>query len=545
MAKKLFKKSVKKKREEVSVKKEKESTKITKIRVIGIGGGAGNIVSEIASRIKPACRQAGKISFVAANTDYQALRVIPKNVLSFRFGESFTHGLGTGMNPELAKEAALEENERIEKLFQGFDFCILVSSLGGGVGSGAIPIFAKAAKKTAAITLGIFTLPFKFEGEKKQQIAEEALQELRPYFNAVAVLPNDKIFQTIEKNAPLKEALSAINKNLSESLQGLIETIYLPGLINIDFADLKTVLEGQGKIAYLNTVEARSDNPVIDSIKKVLNCPFYPYTIQGAKQILFNIGGDKALAIADISQISKMIFELANPEAKIIFGISQNKIYQDKIKIMLLATGCQAKIFLDKEKSQSFLRGDRPKKKLSLKKEKKVSKTVSSFSKKKIRQKKVSFPSVNYQKKSEKPLITDIEKQKVEKDKRSKPKKKKVEIQVKTKKEVMPIKGSQKEKISPPQEKKDEFSSRLNETKNKFSPPSEMKNKSSSLPDSSFRNEMKTWMKNENLSVSKKIEAKIRKNGLQIKKEVEESEKEFLEKEKMWETPAFLRGKKS
>lgn len=316
---------------------EKENIKKTKVRLVGIGGGAGNIVSEIASRIK-------KASFVAANTDSQALKTLRRSVLRFQFGENLTHGLGTGMNPELAKEAALLEKERIKSLFKGQDLCILVGALGGGVGSGASPVFAKIAKGSGAITLGVFTLPFKFEGEKKQEIAREAVKKLRPYLNTIIILPNDRIFQIIDKRTPLREALSAINKNLADSLEGLIETIYLPGLINIDFADLRTILQGQGRFAYLNTVEVQGANRALEAIKKALSCPLYPYTIKGAKRVLFNITGEKELSLSDVSQISRTIFDMVNSEAKIIFGISQDKKYLDKIKIMLLATGCGAKI---------------------------------------------------------------------------------------------------------------------------------------------------------------------------------------------------------
>ena len=433
---------------------EKEKIKKTKVRVVGVGGGAGNIVSEIASRIK-------KATFVAANTDLQALRTLRRTVLRFQFGENLTHGLGTGMNYELAKEAALSEKERIKGLFNGQDFCILVGSLGGGVGSGASPIFAKIAKSSGAITLGAFTMPFKFEGEKKQEIAREALQKLRPYLNAIVILPNDKIFQIIDKSTPLKEALSAINRNLAESLEGLIETIYLPGLINIDFADLRTILQGQGRFAYLNTVEVQGGaNRALEAIKKALNCPLYPYTIRGAKRVLFNITGEKELSLSDVSQISKTIFELVNPEAKIIFGISQDKKYQDKIKVALLAVGCGAKALSEKEKKPRKIRKKRIPKKIP-----------PQPKKKRIRRRKKIKPE-------------------------SKPGKAKVKAKIK-----------KKEPLPPPTEEKPEEGIEVR-------------------PASIFE---------------KGTEIKIRKNALQIKKETEDAEKEFLAKEQIWEAPAFLR----
>lgn len=331
-----------------------QEVKKTRIRVIGIGGGGGTIVSELAARVK-------KASFVAANTDKQALRTLNRSVLPFQFGESLTHGLGTGMNQELARTAALSEKERIKKLFEGYDFCILVSALGGGAGSGASPVFAKEAKNSGVLTLGVFTLPFNFEGGKKQDLARESLQKIRPSLNAISILPNDRIFQVIEKSTPLKDALSFTNKNLAESLEGLIETIYLPGLINIDFADLKAVLQGQGKIAYLNTVELGGDNRAAEAVKKVLNSPLYPYTIRGAKKVLFNITGDKELLLSDVSGISKMIFEQVFSQAQIIFGISQSESSKDKIKISVLATGCSAKIFTNGEQPETVKKAQRKK----------------------------------------------------------------------------------------------------------------------------------------------------------------------------------------
>ncbi len=337
-----------KKKSEKIIKKEAEPIKRTRIRVVGIGGGGGNIVSEIASRIK-------KASFVVANTDLQALKTSHRNALRFQFGQNFTQGLGTGMNTELGELAAKNEKEKIKKLLEGQDFCLIVACLGGGTSSGAAPIFAKISKNLGNLTYGIFTLPFKFEGEKKMEMAKKALEKLKPKLNAITIIPNERIFQIIDKTTPLKEALSAINQSLTKSLEGLIETIYQPGLINIDFADLKTILEGWGRLAYLNTVEVEKKRSSAEElIKKVLHCPLYPYSIDGARGVLFNIVGEKNLELSEVNQISKNIFELVgrNKEAKIIFGISQSKKYQDTIKTTILATGCGTKIFSEKVKKQ-------------------------------------------------------------------------------------------------------------------------------------------------------------------------------------------------
>jgi cell division protein FtsZ len=468
-----------------------EKIKKTKIRVIGIGGGGGNIVSEIASEIS-------KASFVVANTDIKSLKSCSKKVAKFQFGQNLTHGLGTGMNPEFGKAAAQSEKERIKKLLEGQDLCIFVVCLGGGTGSGAVSTFAKISKNLANLTYGIFTLPFKFEGEKKMEIAINSLKEAKNHLNIITIIPNERVFQIINKDTPLKEALSTINKFLSESLKGLIETIYEPGLINIDFADFKTILEGRGRLAYLNTIEAqRKEGAIKDIASKVLNFPLYPYTIRGAKGVLFNIAGEKNLSLSDVNQISKAISELVNPEAKIIFGISQHKKYSNIIKTVLLATGCGMKIFSSKTEPRSS--GARAKKKTKfsspteLPQEAKVKKTLATKKKKVKRRKKPAESSAVRGAEKEKIEEAKVEKPKVETKEQEKTLPKKVKIRI----------------IKKPKEEK---------------------------PQESKKKEKETIVLSSN-------EEKVRKNGLQIKKEAEELEKEMIEKEKIWETPAFLRKK--
>ena len=453
-------KKIKKAQKNLPEKAESERVKRTKIRVIGIGGGGGSIVSEIASRVKEA-------SFLVANTDTKALKGASRKAIRFQFGENLTQGLGTGMDSELAEIAAQNEKERIKKILEGQDLLIIVACLGGGVGSGATPVFAKISKSLRNLTYGIFTLPFKFEGEKKMEIARNYLEKARGYFNAFSVLPNERIFQIIDKKTPLKQALSAINKSLAESLGGLIETIYQPGLINIDFADLKTILEGRGRLAYLNTVKVRKNaNSTQEAIEKVLNNPLYPYSVRGAKGVLLNIAGERDLGLSEVSQISKTIHDLLNKEAKIIFGISQGKQYSDIIKTTLLATGCATKIF--------------PKKRKSKKKKRPRGKKIIE---------KAPLPEKKPQPSSPKAKI-------VKKAKKTKPKKLKIKIK----------KEAKKSEISQPKvEKNKEEKVRLQPTRS---------------------------------PAMKEIH---RKNALQIKKEAEEAEQDLLEKEKLWETPAFLR----
>jgi len=305
----------------------------TKIRVVGIGGGGGNIVSEIATRVQ-------KVDFLAANTDAQALREIPRKVRSFSFGQEFTGGLGCGMNPDLGEQSARAEKERIKKVFEGQDISILIASLGGGTGSGAALVFAEVAKEFKNLTLGIFTMPFLFEGEKRRQIAEQSLEQLKGSLNAYVVIPNENIFRVINNETSIKESFSAVNRRLADTIGGLIETIATAGVINIDFADVRATLDGRGKLAYINSATASGPTKVQQVLQEVLWSPISDYGIDGVERMLFNITGDKALKMQEVALISKGISD-SSPRARIVFGISCTPKFKDKIRITLFAVGCK------------------------------------------------------------------------------------------------------------------------------------------------------------------------------------------------------------
>jgi len=332
----------------------------TRIKVIGIGGGGSSIVSEIASEVK-------KVTFVVANTNSQTLRGVTKGVRHFQFGKSITQGLGTGMNPELGEQAAESDKEKIKELLKETDFCILISCLGGGSGSGAAPVFAKILKNRGIHTLGIFTLPFEFERGKRTQIAKDSLEKLRQNLNALVIIPNQKIFQIINKNTPLKEAFSTVNKFIAESLEGLITLIYSPGLIQVDFADLKTILSGRGKLAYLNTAKAKNLDQIKELTEKILFNPLFPYSVKGAKEVLFNIDGGLNLNMSQVEEIGKTISSLINPRARVAFGITRNK--KEGIKITLLANGCKWEEWVKKKEKPEKKLKEKPRKKAQKKTE--------------------------------------------------------------------------------------------------------------------------------------------------------------------------------
>jgi cell division protein FtsZ len=336
-----------KKTKKTTVKKRsEESLREIKVRVVGVGGGGGSIISGVSLNMT-------KVSFSAVNTDIHALEEITKKkkIKGVVFGKNLTGGLGTGMDSKLGKEAAIQDLEEVKKLFKDQDIIIFVSSLGGGTGSGAMPVFAKAAKEMGCLVYGVLTLPFSFEGDKKTKMAKDTIKELSPFIHALTVLPNEKIFEIVDKNTPLKNALMMMNKSLADSLEGLVETIYETGLINIDFADVRTILEnrkGERKLTYLNTIEGTLEEGAEEVVRRVVSNPLYPYSVEKATGILFNITGGKDIGLTDISAISESISKHTEDDAKIIIGIMQKAKYKDKVRIALLATGCETD-FLKRE----------------------------------------------------------------------------------------------------------------------------------------------------------------------------------------------------
>lgn len=541
----------------------------TKIRILAIGGGASTIISEIASSVK-------KSDFCAANTDGRSLNSLPPNVKRFQFGLNTTKGMGTGMNPELGRLAAEEDKEKIKDILETQDLTIIVACLGGGTSSGATSTFAGVSKSLGNITYGIFTLPFEFEGEKKMEAALSALEEIRPHLDVFTVIPNENIFKIVDKNTPLKDALSAINKRLAENLEGLVETIYCPGLINIDFADLRAILTGKGRVAYLNTVELEGTSAE-EINQKLISSSIYPYTIKGAKGILYNITSGRGIQLSEVSQISNIIMENANKKAKIIFGINQNSKYSNKAKIMILATGCSAKEFFA---SKNISDDDG---------EAKITKKPVSAPRTKVDIVKKEAPVIeekidNKEETAEKPVMKNkIDKK--EKKQKIAIKEKKVIKAVRQKKKAVAkveipkeIEIEKKEIIENPLQKetarvekeviKSEIPKKARLVKEKKVTPIKLERRSvgkkikERLLDEPVKNEITNT--EEKISVNIITEnkelpplaafaktapnsgafGKIRKNGLQVKRETEEAEKEFLDQEKMWDVPAFLRKKK-
>ncbi len=448
--------------------------KKTKIRIIGIGGGGGNIVSEIAQKVS-------KSSFWIANTDFQALKSASKNVSTFQFGEKLTHGLGTGMDARVAEEAAAEERDKIRKIMEGQDMIILVSSLGGGTGSGAAPVFAQVSKSLGNLTYGIFTLPFDFEGAKKGEIAKNALERIRPYVNALTILPNERVFGVVPKNTPFSKTLSHINNVLSDSLEGLIETIYDTGVINIDFADLRAILAGNGKIAFLNAVSFKKGQEAnLESFEKAFSSPLYPYTIDKVRGLLLNIVANKDLKLLEVNKILASVANRIHKDAKIIFGVAQEGAASDTVKVTLLATGC------------SYNGQD-----ADIEKEAVAAAEGNEAAPEKQAQ------DIRPAKKPKPAVKNPLARQKKGKSGKAGAKARKIKV-----KKITAAKKAETAK------------------------------KTETAPETA-----KTSYQDQS-GIEAQFEPPVRKNAVQVKKEIEREEKEMLDKEKAWEIPAFLRKQK-
>jgi len=350
--KKIVKKTIAKPAKEKQQDFSAQSLFKARIKVIGVGGGGGSIVSEIGRSLQ-------KATFVVADTDIRALKRKP-GIRYFWFGEELTRGLGTGVNIDLAKQAADSVKEKIGEIFKDQDIIIFIASLGGGLGSGATQVFAEEAKKYGAITFGIFTLPFKFEGKNKARIAQNALKSLRQSLNVSLTIPNEKIFKIIDDSTPITSAFSVVNKSLINSLESLIDLIYSPGIINIDFADLRTILKGRGNLAFLNTIEESGKNRAEKICEKTFVNPLLQNSAFTAEKILFNIMGSENLSMFEVEKVSSHIAKL-NPEAKIIFGISKNSKLKNKIKTTILMTGEGSKEKPEVKKVE-FVKKESPKK---------------------------------------------------------------------------------------------------------------------------------------------------------------------------------------
>jgi cell division protein FtsZ len=302
------------------------------VKVIGIGGGGGNAVARMAKDFTRG------VDFIAINTDHQDLDECEVKQKLY-IGKSLTRGLGTGMNPDLGRQAAEENRSEISEAVKGADLVFLAAGLGGGTGSGATPIVAEAAKQSGALTIAVVTKPFTFEGSQRERIANESLIKLRDKVDAIIIVPNDRIFTVISKDTPIVKAFEAIDEILRNALKGLVEIIAMPGIINVDFADVKNIMQDAG-IAIVGVGRASGPDRAVKAVNAALHSPLLETNPEGAKAVLLGITGSRDLRMTEVNDAAKIVAQTADPGARIIFGAYHDRnMKPGELKVTIVAAG--------------------------------------------------------------------------------------------------------------------------------------------------------------------------------------------------------------
>ncbi len=306
-----------------------------KIKVVGVGGAGNNALSRmIDAKIRG-------VEFVAINTDAQALHH-SKAGEKVHIGKNLTKGLGAGMNPEIGRQAAEENRDEIQETLKGSDMVFVTCGLGGGTGSGAGPIVAETAREQGALTVAVVTKPFAFEGSQRRSIAEEALENMKDRVDTLITIPNDKLLSIIDKKTTLVSAFRIVDDVLRQGVQGISDLITNPGIVNVDFADVRAIMEDSG-VALMGIGIASGENRAEEAAKAAINSPLLELSIDGAKGVLFNITGSSDLTMLEINEAANIITESIDPNAKVIFGaVSDDTTRKGDIQITVVATGFDA-----------------------------------------------------------------------------------------------------------------------------------------------------------------------------------------------------------
>jgi cell division protein FtsZ len=303
-----------------------------RIRVVGVGGSGNNAVNHMVnSKVRG-------VDFVAVNTDAQDLHhsLAKKKI---HIGKNLTRGLGTGMNPELGKRAAEETKEELQEALKGSDMVFVTCGMGGGTGTGAAPVVAKTARELGALTVAVVTKPFSFEGQQRMRLAELGLEELKKEVDALVIIPNDRLLAVVQRETTLKNAFSMCDDILKQAVEGISELITMPGIVNVDFADIRSVMDNAGS-ALMGIGTATGEKRAEDAAKAAISSPLLEISISGAKGVLFAVAGGDDLSMLEIQDAAKVITESIDPNAKVIFGtIMDTKLKKNEVKVTVIATG--------------------------------------------------------------------------------------------------------------------------------------------------------------------------------------------------------------
>jgi cell division protein FtsZ len=312
------------------------NTTFAKIKVVGVGGGGGNAVNSMITS-----NQIQGVEFITVNTDAQAL-LSSKAETKLQIGSNFTKGLGSGADPEVGRAAAEESRDKLKDLLYDSDMVFITAGMGGGTGTGASPVIAEIAKESGALTVAVVTKPFSFEGIRRMQSAEEGIEGLKENVDTLIVIPNQRLMDVIDKKMTLLDAFRLADNVLGQGVQGISDLITVPGLINVDFADVKTIMSDSGS-ALMGIGQASGENRAATAARMAVSSPLLEVSIDGAKGILYNIIGGSDLSMSEVSDASTIIASAAAPDANIIFGATINEEMGSTVKISVIATGFDEK----------------------------------------------------------------------------------------------------------------------------------------------------------------------------------------------------------
>lgn len=316
-----------------------DTHQLAKIKVIGVGGGGSNAVNRM---IEHGVRG---VEFIAVNTDAQALNLSLAET-KLQIGAKLTRGLGAGANPEIGKKAAEESREQIAEALQGADMVFVTAGMGGGTGTGAAPVIAEIAKENGALTVGVVTKPFTFEGRKRMMQAINGISVFKEKVDTLIVIPNDRLLEIVDKNTPMLEAFREADNVLRQGVQGISDLIAVPGLINLDFADVKTIMTEKGT-ALMGIGVASGENRAAEAARKAISSPLLETTIDGAKGVLMNISGGTNLSLYEVNEAADIVSSASDKDVNMIFGSVINEDLKDEIVVTVIATG-----FDEKENTQ-------------------------------------------------------------------------------------------------------------------------------------------------------------------------------------------------
>lgn len=304
---------------------------LANIKVIGVGGGGNNAVNRMIEH------GVQGVDFIAVNTDAQALN-LSKAEFKLQIGNKLTRGLGAGANPEVGKKAAEESREQIEEVLRGADMVFVTAGMGGGTGTGAAPVIASVARELGALTVGVVTRPFSFEGRKRQTQAIGGISAMKEAVDTLIVIPNDKLLQIVDKSTPMLEAFREADNVLRQGVQGISDLIATPGLINLDFADVKTIMSDKGS-ALMGIGIATGENRATEAAKKAISSPLLETSIDGAKGVIMNITGGTDLSLYEVQEAADIVASASDEEVNMIFGSVINENLNDEIIVTVIATG--------------------------------------------------------------------------------------------------------------------------------------------------------------------------------------------------------------